>query len=155
MRDLEDLAPAGVALIGLVVAIVLRRRLDRAAPFAIAAFAVLSLSRLGSVAWRQYLNAVLSRPEAGMLKGTPPYTYDANTPQSSIDMLDVNRRVLVGVTVVTALGLALLVTAILAGRGGAPETPAPSPDSAIPDSAIPDSAIPDSATPDNFAADNA
>ena len=140
MRDLEDLALAGVALIGLVVAIVLRRRLGRAAPFAVAAFAVLSLRRLGSVAWRQYLNAVLSRPEAGMLKGTPPYTYNANTPQSSLDMLDVNRRVLVGATVATAVGLALLVTAILAGRDGAPETSASSPDNA---------------TPGNVAADNA
>jgi len=46
VTDLERLARAGVTLIGLVLAIALRRRLGRAAPFAIAAFAVLGPTEL-------------------------------------------------------------------------------------------------------------
>ena len=134
MTEVESLARAGVALIGLVVAIVLRRRLGRAARFAIAALTVLSLADLATVAWRHYLTAVLSRPEAGMLKATPPYALSVDTPKSSSDLLDVDDWVFRGATVATAIGLALLVTAILAGRSDrsdrsdAPETVTPSPD---------------------------
>lgn len=109
-------APAAcVSVIGLVLAVGLRRRLGRVAGLAICAFTALSAAKLGSMILLSYISDALAGTTADELGRI-------------IDLAD---RVQTGLTAASVVGFALLLAAVLTGPGRTgPAVAAPPPDSA-------------------------
>ncbi|MGN9911295.1 hypothetical protein ACTMTJ_27430 [Phytohabitans sp. LJ34] len=102
---LHALTTAAVCAVGLAAAVLLRRRLGRAALLATAGFVVLAVAQVASYLWIDHL--------AGTLPGAAPEELE--------DI--VNRAAWVRAVsgAVSAAALALLLTALLTGRQPAPE----------------------------------
>jgi hypothetical protein len=106
------LVPEALALVaGLVVMIVLRRRLGQAAPMALGGVALLALATAGDVAWKLW---VLSREWA-------PITLtddgrDIRQPAGLQLARDLGEPMGVALLMVYLVGLALVASAVFAGR---------------------------------------
>ena len=105
---LNDGAEALIALIGLVAAVVLRRRLGgRAAGLAIGAFSLLLLLHIGGYVWRHLYRTALLRPSP------PPGRSAESTMTRAIDHLQLINWSL---ALVSVLATVLLLAAILTNR---------------------------------------
>lgn len=101
-------APTACVCVGLVAAIVYRRRLGQAAWLAIAAFAVLLTTFAGSILWSEYIKSIAADPRDS-----------AGMSESFVQMEVLQWASGAGIVA----GFLLLLAAMLAGRTRAPVDP--------------------------------
>lgn len=99
---LQFAPPAGVCVIGLALAIAFRRRLDRAAWLAIAAFMTLSMTYVGALLWVGHLDRAF---------------VDAPTADEAVRIAFREAGVRGVISGVAAVGFVLLLAAVVAGPG--------------------------------------